>query len=114
MMATPTGLGALGHVGQACWRGWATPTAREKGERGGRAGSAEPRPWRAVATLSATRGEEEGMERGRGVAHHERTETNDMGSTWPPADGVLGATSRQRQGEDTLARRDAAPLGEEA
>ena len=54
------------------------------------------------------------MERGMGGAHHEQTETNDMGSTWPLADGVLGSTRRQRQGEDTQARSEATTLGEEA
>jgi hypothetical protein len=50
---------------RAHWHGWTTPAAREKGERGGRASSADPWPWRAVTMSSATRGEEEGMERGR-------------------------------------------------
>jgi hypothetical protein len=54
------------------------------------------------------------MERGKGGAHHGRTETNGMGSTRPPVDGVLGAVRRQRQGEGTQARHEAAALGEEA
>jgi hypothetical protein len=79
-----TGLRAHGAAALA-WL--ATPADGEKGERGARDSSTEPSPWQAVAMLSAMRGEEEGMERGRGGAHYGRTETNDMGSTWPSADG---------------------------
>jgi hypothetical protein len=64
-----TGARAHGAVALA-WLGH-TPGHGE-GERGGRAGLAEPQPWQAVATPSAMRGEEERMERGRGRAHHGR------------------------------------------
>jgi hypothetical protein len=70
---------------------------RATGARGARAGSTKPRPWEAATTPSAMRGEEERMERGRGGAHHGRTEMSDMGSTWPPADGDFWA--REREGE---------------
>jgi hypothetical protein len=61
---------------------------KKRGE--GRAGRLD----RALAMASdrhveRNEGEEEGMERRRGN-HHGRTETNDMGSTRPPADGGFG------------------------
>jgi hypothetical protein len=89
------GSGSSGRGGctrRARWRGWATPAAREKGERGGRAGSAQPRPWRAVAMSSATRGEEEGMERGRG-----RGSPRADRDEWP---GLDAASGRRRAGRD--------------
>jgi hypothetical protein len=94
-------------------KGCATPTNgggdsamadRATGARGARAGSTKPRPWQAAATPSAMRGEEEGMERGRGGAHHGRTVTNNMGSMWPPADGDFWARERERRERRSWAR----------
>jgi hypothetical protein len=105
-------LGHGGHADRA--RGARARGAGALARLGHTHGQGKGGEGRAVATPSATRGEEEGMERGMGGAHHEQTETNDMGSTWPLADGVLGSTRRQRQGEDTQARSEATTLGEEA
>jgi hypothetical protein len=90
---------------------WATSA---RGTRDGRAGVAGPHPLpgrkgRGVAGparpspghgkrlphRAQMRGEEEGMERGRGGAHHGRMETNDMGDA---------ASSRRR------AKCDKAPM----
>jgi hypothetical protein len=45
---------------------------------------------RGRATPSEGEGEEEGMEGEARGDHHGWMETNDMGLTWPPADGGLG------------------------
>jgi hypothetical protein len=79
------GYGRRGHTVQPRWRGWATPAAGEKGERGGWAGSAKPRPWQAVTTPSANEG------RGRGDG-----ERKGSGSPWADGDERHGRCGLRR------------------
>jgi hypothetical protein len=61
----------------------ATGARGTRGDCAGVAGPARPSPGHGKRSphRAQTRGEEEGMERGRGGAHHGRMETNDMGDT---------------------------------
>jgi hypothetical protein len=77
----------------------------------GVAGLARPSPGHGKwsSHQAQMRGEEEGMERGRGGAHMggwRRT----AWATWPPTDGGLSATRRQWQEEGVEGRREVVAL----